>query len=203
MTGQEDFEITCQVVNGTDPMLSPSNPMLINLDFGTIVTARRFTTSFCALYLLSNTGRSTSEYFRTTPHSQRKVVVATNIAENSLTVDGILYVVDMGYSKLKSYNPSVGMDALQVTPISQANAIHRSGRAGRTCNGFCYRLYTETAFRNYMFDNTIPEIQRTNLANTVLLLRLRAWERRICWSSISWILLHRCVLLCGHLLLTT
>jgi pre-mRNA-splicing factor ATP-dependent RNA helicase DHX38/PRP16 len=80
-------------------------------------------------------------------------------------------VVDSGYSKLKVYNPKVGMDALQITPISQANANQRTGRAGRTGNGFCYRLYTEMAYRNELFENTIPEIQRTNLANTVLLLK--------------------------------
>ena len=106
-----------------------------------------------------------------------------------VAVDGILYVVDAGYSKLKVYNPKVGMDALQITPISQANANQRTGRAGRTgsgsvtkspctfwnlflfCNSFCYRLYTEIAYRNELFENTIPEIQRTNLANTVLLLK--------------------------------
>lgn len=63
------------------------------------------------------------------------------------------------------------MDALQITPISQANANQRTGRAGRTGSGFCYRLYTEMAYRNEMFPNNIPEIQRTNLANTVLLLK--------------------------------
>ena len=93
-----------------------------------------------------------------------------NIHERPL-VDGILYVVDSGYSKLKVYNPKVGMDALQITPISQANANQRTGRAGRTGSGFCYRLYTEMAYRNELFENTIPEIQRTNLANTVLLLK--------------------------------
>lgn len=90
---------------------------------------------------------------------------------NTSPVDGILYVVDAGYSKLKVYNPKVGMDALQITPISQANANQRTGRAGRTGSGFCYRLYTEMAYRNELFENTIPEIQRTNLANTVLLLK--------------------------------
>lgn len=63
------------------------------------------------------------------------------------------------------------MDALQITPISQANANQRTGRAGRTGSGYCYRLYTEMAYRNELFENTIPEIQRTNLANTVLLLK--------------------------------
>ncbi|KAG8888201.1 DEAH-box RNA helicase prp16 [Tulasnella sp. 332] len=112
-----------------------------------------------------------AKIFEATSDGRRKVIVATNIAETSLTVDGILYVVDAGYSKLKVYNPKVGMDALQITPISQANANQRTGRAGRTGSGFCYRLYTESAYRNELFPSTIPEIQRTNLANTVLLLK--------------------------------
>ena len=86
-------------------------------------------------------------------------------------VDGILYVVDAGYCKLKVYNSKLGMDALQITPVSQANADQRKGRAGRTGSGFCYRLYTEMAYRNELFASTIPEIQRTNLANIVLLLK--------------------------------
>eukprot|EP00397_Hematodinium_sp_SG-2012_P002527 GEMP01002534.1.p1 GENE.GEMP01002534.1~~GEMP01002534.1.p1 ORF type:complete len:1247 (+),score=319.69 GEMP01002534.1:21-3761(+) len=101
----------------------------------------------------------------------RKVIVATNIAETSLTVDGVRYVIDTGYCKLKVYNPKVGMDSLLVTPISQANANQRSGRAGRTGPGACWRLYTESAFVSEMFEMTIPEIQRTNLANVVLLLK--------------------------------
>jgi pre-mRNA-splicing factor ATP-dependent RNA helicase DHX38/PRP16 len=101
----------------------------------------------------------------------RKVIVATNIAETSLTVDGIMYVVDSGFSKLKVYNPKMGMDTLQITPVSQANASQRAGRAGRTGPGKCFHLYTERAFRDEFYIQTIPEIQRTNLANTVLLLK--------------------------------
>lgn len=112
-----------------------------------------------------------AKIFNPSPNGERKVVVATNVAETSLTVDGIMYVIDTGYSKLKVYNPKVGMDSLQITPISQANANQRSGRAGRTGAGTAYRLYTEMAYRNELFPNTIPEIQRTNLANTVLLLK--------------------------------
>ena len=63
------------------------------------------------------------------------------------------------------------MDALQVTPISQANANQRKGRAGRTGPGICYRLYTNETFRGELLENNIPEIQRTNLANVVLLLK--------------------------------
>lgn len=76
-----------------------------------------------------------AKIFQRSENNARKVVVATNIAETSLTVDGIMYVIDTGYCKLKVYNPRIGMDALQVTPISQANANQRSGRAGRTGPG--------------------------------------------------------------------
>jgi len=102
---------------------------------------------------------------------RRKVIVATNIAETSLTVDGIKFVIDTGYCKLKLYNPKMGMDSLQVTPISQANANQRRGRAGRTGPGKCWRLYTENAFLSELLAMSIPEIQRTNLSNVVLLLK--------------------------------
>ncbi|ANQ09335.1 Adenosinetriphosphatase [Plasmodium coatneyi] len=101
----------------------------------------------------------------------RKIIVSTNIAETSLTLDGIKYVIDSGYCKLKVYNQKIGMDVLQITPISQANANQRSGRAGRTGAGICYRLYTENTFLCDLYPNNIPEIQRSNLANVVLLLK--------------------------------
>lgn len=72
---------------------------------------------------------------------------------------------------MKVYNPRIGMDALQITPISQANANQRAGRAGRTGPGQCYRLYSANIFRQELFENNIPEIQRTNLCNVVLLLK--------------------------------
>lgn len=97
--------------------------------------------------------------------------MATNIAETSLTLDGVKYVIDTGFCKLKVYNPRIGMDALQITPISQANANQRAGRAGRTGPGNCYRLYSAHIFREDLFENNIPEIQRTNLCNVVLLLK--------------------------------
>ncbi|KZV86598.1 P-loop containing nucleoside triphosphate hydrolase protein [Exidia glandulosa HHB12029] len=153
MTGQEDIEITCQVVAERLSQLDDPAPLAILPIYSQMPADLQ------------------AKIFEATSDGRRKVIVATNIAETSLTVDGILYVVDAGYSKLKVYNAKVGMDALQITPISQANANQRTGRAGRTGSGFCYRLYTEMAFRNEMFDNNIPEIQRTNLANTVLLLK--------------------------------
>lgn len=76
----------------------------------------------------------------------RKVVVSTNIAETSLTIDGIVYVVDPGFSKQKIYNPRIRVESLLVSPISKASANQRAGRAGRTRPGKCFRLYTESDF---------------------------------------------------------
>ncbi|TXT12825.1 hypothetical protein VHUM_01226 [Vanrija humicola] len=153
MTGQEDIETTCAVVEERLGMVDDAPPLAVLPIYSQMPADLQ------------------AKIFLPTPDGRRKVVVATNIAETSLTVDGILYVVDSGYSKVKIYNPKVGMDALQITPISQANAGQRTGRAGRTGPGFCYRLFTESAYINELFPSNIPEIQRTNLANTVLQLK--------------------------------
>ena len=109
--------------------------------------------------------------FEPAPEKGRKCVLATNIAETSLTIDGIKYVIDPGFCKQKSYNPRSGMESLVVTPTSQASAMQRAGRAGRTSAGKCYRLYTAWSFQNELDPNTVPEIQRTNLGNVVLMLK--------------------------------
>ncbi|KAH9979420.1 pre-mRNA-splicing factor ATP-dependent RNA helicase PRP43 [Lactifluus volemus] len=98
----------------------------------------------------------------------RKVIVSTNIAETSLTIDGIVYVVDPGFSKQKLYNPRIRVESLLVSPISKASAQQRAGRAGRTRPGKCFRLYTEQDFMKELEEQTHPEILRSNLANTVL-----------------------------------
>jgi ATP-dependent RNA helicase DDX35 len=108
--------------------------------------------------------------FEPTPDNARKVIFATNIAEASITIDGIAYVVDCGFVKLRAYNPSTGIDTLTATPVSQASATQRAGRAGRTKPGKCFRLYTEPAFSS-LSASTIPEIQRSNLAPTILQLK--------------------------------
>lgn len=112
-----------------------------------------------------------AKIFEPTPPGARKVVLGTNIAETSLTIDGIIYVIDPGFSKQKSYNPRSGMESLIVTPCSQASANQRAGRAGRVSAGKAFRLYTQHAFYNELEENTVPEIQRTNLGNVVLLLK--------------------------------
>ncbi|KAJ7774724.1 P-loop containing nucleoside triphosphate hydrolase protein [Mycena metata] len=98
----------------------------------------------------------------------RKIVVSTNIAETSLTIDGIVYVVDPGFSKQKVYNPRIRVESLLVSPISKASAQQRAGRAGRTRPGKCFRLYTEKDFMNELEEQTHPEILRSNLSNVVL-----------------------------------
>jgi len=152
MTGQEDIEATCVLladrISQVGEEVPPVTILPIYSQLPSDLQAKIFESS-----------------------DKRKIIVATNIAETSLTVDGIKYVIDTGYCKLKIYNPKMGMDSLQVTPISQANANQRRGRAGRTGPGACWRLYTESAYVSEMLTMTIPEIQRTNLANVVLLLK--------------------------------
>ncbi|CAF1107721.1 unnamed protein product [Rotaria sordida] len=101
----------------------------------------------------------------------RKVVVSTNIAETSLTIDGVVFVIDPGFSKQKVYNPRIRVESLLVTPISKASAQQRAGRAGRTRPGKCFRLYTEKAYKTEMHENTYPEILRSNLGSVVLQLK--------------------------------
>ncbi|AMD21286.1 HER007Cp [Eremothecium sinecaudum] len=101
----------------------------------------------------------------------RKVIISTNIAETSLTIDGIVYVVDPGFSKQKVYNPRIRVESLLVSPISKASAQQRAGRAGRTRPGKCFRLYTEEAFKKELIEQSYPEILRSNLSSTVLELK--------------------------------
>ena len=108
--------------------------------------------------------------FEPSPEANRKVIFATNIAEASVTIDGIVYVIDSGFVKLRAYNPQTGIETLTATPVSKASATQRAGRAGRTKAGKCYRLYTESA-HNSLAEATIPEIQRSNLAPTILQLK--------------------------------
>lgn len=153
MTGQEDVEVTCEVLADRLKQLDDPPPLEILPMYSSLPTEQQ------------------QKIFKKTKPGYRKVVVATNIAETSLTVDGISFVIDPGYSKLKVYNARIGLESLAITPISVANANQRSGRAGRTGPGSCYRLYTEKATREDMYPQTVPEIQRTNLANTLLLLK--------------------------------
>jgi ATP-dependent RNA helicase DHX8/PRP22 len=101
----------------------------------------------------------------------RKCIVATNIAETSVTVPGVRFVIDPGFVKQKTYNPEKRMESLVVVPISQVAAEQRAGRAGRTGPGQCYRLYSRDCL-DEMMPETVPEIQRCNLANVLLYLKV-------------------------------
>ncbi|EDO05376.1 RNA Helicase associated domain (HA2) family protein [Babesia bovis T2Bo] len=155
LTGQEEIDVACRTLHERMKRLeSMSPPPLIILPV------------YAAL-----PGEMQGAIFEPTPPGCRKCVIATNIAEASLTIDGIFYVIDPGFAKVKRYNPRTGMESLVVVPISQASAKQRAGRAGRTGPGKCYRLYTEDAYRSEMLPTAVPEIQRTNLANVVILLK--------------------------------
>ncbi|XP_026520850.1 probable ATP-dependent RNA helicase DHX35 isoform X3 [Notechis scutatus] len=108
--------------------------------------------------------------FERMSHNVRKVIVATNIAETSITINGISFVVDCGFVKLRAYNPKTAIECLVVVPISKASANQRAGRAGRNRSGKCYRLYTEEDFEK-LPQSTIPEMQRSNLAPVILQLK--------------------------------
>ncbi|CAN6985007.1 unnamed protein product [Brassica oleracea var. botrytis] len=108
--------------------------------------------------------------FAPAPIGFRKVVLATNIAETSITIPGIRYVVDSGVVKARTYDPNKGMETLDVVPVSKAQAIQRSGRAGREGYGKSFHLYPERDFLK-LEDSTKPEIKRCNLSNVILQLK--------------------------------
>jgi pre-mRNA-splicing factor ATP-dependent RNA helicase DHX16 len=101
----------------------------------------------------------------------RKIVLSTNIAETSLTIDGITEVIDSGFQKINTYDGRIGVESLVIVPCSKASANQRAGRAGRNQPGRCFRLYTRFSYTNELPDETEPEIRRQNLLSTVLLLK--------------------------------
>ena len=162
LTGEEEIEDACRKINlEVDELLreTDSGPMKTYPLYGTLPPHQQ------------------QRIFEPAPPPNkagrpgRKCIVSTNIAETSLTIDGIVYVVDPGFSKQKVYNPRIRVESLLVSPISKASAQQRAGRAGRTKPGKCFRLYTEEAFKKELIDQTYPEILRSNLANTVLELK--------------------------------
>ncbi|KAN0078223.1 P-loop containing nucleoside triphosphate hydrolase protein [Tylopilus felleus] len=162
LTGEEEIEDACRKIKLEADDLVNQDPESV----GPIV---------CIPLYSSLPPQQQQRIFDPAPPSQtpggppgRKVVISTNIAETSLTIDGIVYVVDPGFSKQKVYNPRIRVESLLVSPISKASAQQRAGRAGRTRPGKCFRLYTEKDFMSELEEQTHPEILRSNLANTVL-----------------------------------
>ena len=125
-------------------------------------------------------------YGRLSPNEQKKVflpteegmkiVVATNVAESSLTIDGIAYIIDSGLAKVEGFDPEFGVDTLDLAKISQAEAVQRTGRAGRTTSGTCVRLYSEEDFLQRPA-HRVPEITRSNLTGLVLTMKSLGLEK--------------------------
>lgn len=112
-----------------------------------------------------------SRVFEPPPHGSRLIVLATNVAETSLTIPGIRYVFDCGRAKEKTYNPTTGVQSFDVGWISKASADQRAGRAGRTAPGHCYRLYSSAVYERDFIEFAEPEILRAPLEGLVLQLK--------------------------------
>ncbi|CAK7203719.1 DEAH-box ATP-dependent RNA helicase prp43 [Sporothrix eucalyptigena] len=163
LTGEDEIEDACRRINlETDEMIreSDAGPMTVYPLYGSLPPHQQ-----------QRIFEKAPAQFRKGGRPGRKCIVSTNIAETSLTIDGIVYVVDPGFSKQKIYNPRIRVESLLVTPISRASAKQRAGRAGRTRPGKCFRLYTEKAFKQDLIEQTYPEVLRSNLSNTILELK--------------------------------
>ena len=150
LTGQEEIEVATKLLNQCRLMFPAGWKDL----------------TICPLFAaLPN--HQQQRVFRQAPPGSRKVVLSTNIAETSITIPGVKYVIDTGMVKARGYNPVIGLDLLLIQPVSKAQARQRAGRAGREMPGYCYRLYTEESFHS-LPEQTVPEIQRCNLSNIIL-----------------------------------
>jgi ATP-dependent RNA helicase DDX35 len=153
LTGREEIDSAVQAVSERSAQLHPRSQSMMPLPLYAGLDAEQ------QMYV-----------FEPAPENTRKIIFSTNIAEASVTIDGIIYVIDCGFVKLRAFNPVTGIETLTATSASQASATQRAGRAGRTKAGKCFRLYTETAYQG-LDKASIPEIQRSNLAPVVLQLK--------------------------------
>ncbi|XP_037605049.1 ATP-dependent RNA helicase DHX33 isoform X2 [Sebastes umbrosus] len=150
MTGQEEIEAlarTCRDISKHLP--DGCGPMVVIPLYASLPPAQQL------------------RVFQPAPKGCRKVILSTNIAETSITISGIKFVIDTGMVKAKRFNPDSGLEVLAVQRVSKAQAWQRAGRAGREDSGCCYRLYTEPEFDN-LIPMTVPEIQRCNLSGVML-----------------------------------
>ncbi|XP_071078637.1 ATP-dependent RNA helicase DHX33-like isoform X1 [Haliotis cracherodii] len=150
LTGQEEIESAAKSIHDISrDMVGEAPPLVV-----------------CPLYAALPAPQQL-KVFQPTPKGSRKVIVSTNIAETSVTIHGVKFVIDCGMVKAKVFNPNSGLDLLRVVRVSKAQALQRTGRAGREAAGSCYRIFTEKQFES-LKDNTVPEIQRCNLSSVVL-----------------------------------
>ena len=154
LTGQEEIELAKRMINNQIKKLRGKIPNCVVLPI------------YAAL-----PSEEQAKIFMPVSKGERKIILATNIAETSITINGLGYVIDSGFCKQMCYDPRTGLETLAVTPISKANANQRAGRAGRVRPGKCFRLYTSSSFQNELEDNNVPEIQRNNLISMILLMK--------------------------------
>lgn len=154
LPGQDEIEKVVQRLNEIAKSLPKEAPLIVALP----------------LYA-SLPSAAQQKAFEPLPKNRRKVICATNIAETSLTLPGVRYVIDSGLRKVKVFRPNLGMDTLLTVPISQAAANQRMGRAGREAAGKCYRLFTEKTYTEDLPKQTEAEITRTDVSSAVLLLK--------------------------------
>jgi ATP-dependent RNA helicase DHX33 len=150
LTGQDEIETTCKTINEINQKnLKNTLPMIVLPFYAALPSAKQL------------------KVFEEAPADCRKVILSTNIAETSLTIHRIKYVIDTGMIKAKLYTPENNLEILKVHKISKSQAWQRTGRAGREQAGICYRLYTEPQYEELPL-NTIPEILRSNLSSVIL-----------------------------------
>ena len=154
LTGQEEIELAKKMINNQVKKLRGKIPNCVVLPI------------YAAL-----PSEEQAKIFLPVSKGERKIILATNIAETSITINGIAYVIDSGFCKQMCYDPRTGLETLAITPISKANAKQRAGRAGRVRPGKCFRLYTSSSYENELEEDNVPEIQRNNLISMILLMK--------------------------------
>jgi ATP-dependent RNA helicase DHX8/PRP22 len=172
LTGQEEIESLGRLLRARAGARAPENA--VNEEGEKETTKKRASSRVPALHVAPLFAAMPPEEqmraFEPAPPGARKVVLATNIAETSLTINGIRYVVDTGLTKRRVYHPRSGVDELVVAPIAVSQATQRAGRAGREGPGKCFRLYCEDVMR-ILEPHVTPELLRTNLSGVVLQLK--------------------------------
>ncbi|KAI9882919.1 MAG: hypothetical protein M1823_005338 [Watsoniomyces obsoletus] len=159
MTGQEDIEALETLIDSYATQMPPELPKILPLPL------------FAAL----PPSHQERVFLPAPKPNTRKVILSTNIAETSVTVPGVRYVVDCGKAKVRQFRSRLGLDSLLAKPISKSSAMQRMGRAGREAAGKCYRLYSEKDY-HALEDSTPPEILRCDLSQTILMIKARGVE---------------------------
>lgn len=171
--GEDDVDLPRQIANAVDELSAEGNgDILVFLpgerdirEAAEKLTGRHYPETEIIPLLASLPAGEQQRAFRTS--SNRRIILSTNVAETSVTIPGIRYVIDSGLVRLSRYNPRTHVRRLQIEPVSQAGANQRKGRCGRVAPGICIRLYDETDFKN-RDAYTPPEILRSNLSGVIL-----------------------------------